>query len=59
MKQITTRRRPKPHRKKPLPEPKKEENPVTSNKIFVNLIADIVFEKLLTIIGNERYWIYR
>lgn len=47
MKQLTTKRRPKPKRKKPLPEPKKEGNPVDSDKIFVNLIADVVFENLL------------
>jgi len=47
MKQIITRRRPKPNRKKPIPKPKKEEKPVNSDKIFINLIADIVFENLL------------
>jgi len=47
MKQITSKRRPKSIRKKPLPKPKREERPTNSDKIFVNLIADIVFENLL------------
>ncbi|WP_165456365.1 hypothetical protein [Pedobacter kyonggii] len=47
MKQITIRRQPKPKHKKPIREPKNEENPIGSDKIFVNLIADIVFENLL------------
>jgi hypothetical protein len=47
MKQITTKRRPKPKRKKPVPDSQKAEKPLNSDKIFVNLIADIVFENLL------------
>ncbi len=47
MKQKTTRRRPKPQRQKATPDAKKAENPLNSDKIFVNLIADVVFENLL------------
>jgi hypothetical protein len=47
MKQKTTRRRTKPIRKKPVQQLKKQENPLNSDKLFVNLVADIVFENLL------------